>query len=149
VEIAAFAVLALGSNLGDRAAHLEFARRRLRRAGFPWTRASRVLETEPIGGPPGQGRYLNQLLAAPLAGIALSPGALLRACQAIEAAAGRVRGERWGPRTLDIDILAWGDRRIATETLIVPHPALGERPFLAELLADLGPGWGTIAGARR
>jgi len=144
VDAGLFAVVSLGSNLGDREGFLALARQRLRASGFPWTRASRVLETEPIGGPPGQGPYLNQLLAAPLAGISLSPGQLLRACQAVEAAAGRVRRERWGPRTLDVDVLTWGNRRIRTGRLIVPHPALPDRPFLRVLLDDLGPGWGKI-----
>jgi len=144
VDAGAFAVVALGSNLGNRDRFLALARERLRTSGFPWTRASRVLETEPIGGPPGQGPYLNQLLAAPLAGIPLSPGALLRACREVEDEAGRVRRERWGPRTLDVDILAWGTRRIRTARLVVPHPALWERRFLRVLLDDLGPGWGNI-----
>ncbi len=144
MDAGAFAVVALGSNMGDRAGFLALARERLRASGFPWTRASRVLETAPIGGPPGQGPYLNQLLAAPLAGIPLSPGQLLRVCLAVEDVAGRVRRERWGPRTLDVDLLTWGERRIRTERLVVPHPALPDRPFLRVLLEDLGPGWGKI-----
>ena len=144
MDAGAFAVVALGSNLGDRERFLALARERLRASGFPWTRASRVLETEPIGGPPGQGPYLNQLLAAPLAGIPLSPGQLLRVCLAVEAEAGRVRREPWGPRTLDVDVLTWGDRWIRTDRLVVPHPALPDRPFLRVLLDDLGPGWGKI-----
>ncbi|HXE57857.1 MAG TPA: 2-amino-4-hydroxy-6-hydroxymethyldihydropteridine diphosphokinase [Gemmatimonadales bacterium] len=126
--------LALGSNLGDRAGHLAFARRAL--AELPGTRvvaASRVEETAPIG-PPGQGPYLNQML---LLETTLSPHALLDACQAIERAAGRVRAERWGPRTLDLDIVRYGDRRIADGRLVVPHPELPNREFWRREMTEL------------
>ena len=99
--------VALGSNLGDREAHLAAARAAL--AALPRTRlvgASRVEETAPLGGmeqPP----YLNQMV---LLETALEPRALLAACQAIERSRGRVRAEHWGSRTLDLDIVRYGDR---------------------------------------
>lgn len=130
------AYIALGSNLGDRAAHLAAARAAL--AALPGCRLigeSTIEETEPIGGPP-QGRFLNQMLALETD---LAPRALLAALQRIERIAGRERGERWGPRTLDLDIVCFASsRRVATDDLVVPHPALGQRHFWARELRELG-----------
>lgn len=126
--------VALGSNVGDRAAHLALARERL--GALPGTRliaASAVDETAPLG-PVPQGPYLNQMV---LLETALEPAELLAACRAIEQAAGRVRRERWGPRTLDLDLVRYGDRALATPTLVVPHPELPHRPFWARELAEL------------
>lgn len=120
------AYVALGSNLGDREAHLAQARRRL--AGLPETRfvaASRVEETAPLG-PVGQGPYLNQMVLL-LTG--LEPGELLAYCRAIEEEAGRERLERWGPRTLDLDIVRFGERTLSTPELTIPHPELANRDF--------------------
>jgi 2-amino-4-hydroxy-6-hydroxymethyldihydropteridine diphosphokinase len=128
------AYVALGSNLGDRAEHLAAARAAL--AALPRTRLvaeSRVEETAPLGGmeqPP----YLNQMV---LLQTALEPRALLAACQAIERSRGRVRGERWGARTLDLDIVRYGHRRIAEPDLIIPHPELSNRDFWVRELAEL------------
>lgn len=130
------AFLALGSNLGDRAAHLRAAREAV--AQLPDTRllaASLVEETAPLGGM-DQPSYLNQML---LVETTLEPRALLAACQAIEARAGRVRGERWGPRTLDVDIVRYGDRTISEPDLLLPHPGLAERDFWRRELAELEP----------
>lgn len=118
--------LALGSNLGDREAHLTLARTRVDEV--PRTRvlaASRVEETVPLG-PVTQPPFLNQML---LIETRLEPLALLDACRAIEREAGRVRRERWGPRTLDIDIVQFGTRRIDSPRLTVPHPELPNRDF--------------------
>ena len=126
--------VALGSNLGDRAAHLAAARAAL--AGLPGTRliaASAVEETAPLGGKP-QPSYLNQMV---LLETRLSPRALLDACQAIEHGEGRVRGERWGSRTLDVDIVRYGHRRVAEPDLIIPHPELDNRDFWQRELAEL------------
>ena len=126
--------LALGSNLGDRAAHLRAGRRALE--ALPETRllaASAVEETAPLGRmlqPP----YLNQML---LVETGLEPRALLEACQAIERGEGRVRGERWAPRTLDVDIVRYGGRRIAEPDLVIPHPGVAERDFWRRELAEL------------
>jgi 2-amino-4-hydroxy-6-hydroxymethyldihydropteridine diphosphokinase len=128
------AYIALGSNLGDRAGHLAAARAAL--AALPRTRVlaeSRVEETAPLGGME-QPAYLNQML---LLETALEPRALLAACQAIERSRGRVRGERWGPRTLDLDIVRYGHRRIADPDLIIPHPELSNRDFWMRELAEL------------
>ncbi|HEU5039716.1 MAG TPA: 2-amino-4-hydroxy-6-hydroxymethyldihydropteridine diphosphokinase [Gemmatimonadales bacterium] len=130
------AYLALGSNLGDRAAHLREARAAVER--LPATRvlaASAVEETEPLGGmrqPP----YLNQML---LVETGLDPRALLAACQEIELRAGRVRGGRWGPRTLDVDIVRYGHRTITEPDLVVPHPGIADRDFWQRELAELEP----------
>lgn len=128
------AYVALGSNLGDRAGHLAAARAAL--AALPRTRVvaeSRVEETAPLGGME-QPAYLNQMV---LLETALAPRALLAACQAIERSRGRVRGERWGARTLDLDIVRYGHRRIADPDLIIPHPELSNRDFWIRELAEL------------
>ena len=132
----AMAYLALGSNLGDRAGHLHAARQAVEGlAGTRLLAASAIEETAPLGGmrqPP----YLNQML---LIETALAPRALLAACQRIERQAGRVRTERWGPRTLDVDIVRYGDQVIAEPDLVVPHPGLAERDFWRRELAELEP----------
>jgi 2-amino-4-hydroxy-6-hydroxymethyldihydropteridine diphosphokinase len=131
--------VALGSNLGDRAAHLASARAAL--AGLPETRvvaASAIEETAPLGALP-QPAYLNQMV---LLETTLTPRVLLEACQAIERAAGRVRGERWASRIIDLDIVRFGDRAVAEPGLTLPHPELPHRVFwqreLAEVLAHDG-----------
>jgi 2-amino-4-hydroxy-6-hydroxymethyldihydropteridine diphosphokinase len=126
--------VALGSNLGDRAAHLARARERL--GGLPGTRlaaVSTVEETAPLG-PVRQGPFLNQMV---LLDTTLEPAELLAQCRAIEHEAGRVRHERWGPRTLDLDIVRFGDRALHTPDLVVPHPELPHRAFWARELAEL------------
>ncbi|SRR6266581_6514883 len=128
--------VALGSNVGDRAAHLAYARERLAR--LPETRvlaASTVEETAPLGGVP-QDPYLNQMV---LLETALEPADLLDRLLAIETARGRDRAAtvRWGPRTLDLDIVRYGDRVIAEPDLTVPHPELPHRDFWQRELAEL------------
>jgi 2-amino-4-hydroxy-6-hydroxymethyldihydropteridine diphosphokinase len=129
------AYVALGSNLGDRHAFLAFGRERL--AALPQSclrGVSSIEETEPIG-PVAQGRYLNQMAAVETD---LTPEELLAALHEIERAAGRVRGERWGPRTLDLDIVMFERQRIVTDRLVVPHPELARRDFWHRELAELG-----------
>ncbi len=133
------AILALGSNLGDRASYLRFA---VRHAGF-LVAQSQVYETAPVGGPEGQDAYLNMVIAVDTP---LDPFSLLRRCQRIEANAGRERKVHWGPRTLDVDILFYDDVRIESPGLVVPHPRINERRFvlapLSEVAADRAPdGW--------
>lgn len=126
--------MALGSNLGDRAAHLARARGAL--DALPATRiiaVSAVEETAPLGGLP-QPPYLNQMV---LLETGLTARALLAACLEIERAAGRIRGARWEPRPLDLDIVRFGDQRIAEPGLTVPHPGLPERDFWQRELAEL------------
>lgn len=126
------AFLAFGSNLGDRWENL---RRGV--SDIPGVvAASAVYETEPVGGPPGQGLYLNMVAEVRTL---LSPEGLLAAAQKAEAVAGRQRGERWGPRPLDVDVLLYGDQKISTLDLQVPHPRMWERGFVLAPLADLAP----------
>jgi len=126
--------VALGSNVGDRAGHLAAAREALGR--LPATRlvaASAVEETAPLGGM-AQPPYLNQMI---LLDTELEPHALLAALQAIERARGRVRTTRWGPRTLDLDIVAYGDRQVRDPDLVIPHPELPRREFWQRELSEL------------
>lgn len=130
------AYVALGSNLGDRRAHLDAACAAL--AALPATRLlarSALYETAPLG-PAGQQDYLNACVAL---STALAPHALLDACLSIEQARGRVRRERWGPRTLDLDILIHGELTLNDDRLTLPHPAMLERAFVLAPLADLAP----------
>src|SRR5687768_6156071 len=132
------AYVALGSNLGDRAAHLRAALAGLAATpGVERVLASAVYETEPVG--PPQGRYLNAVAALDTS---LGADALLSRLGELERAAGRERGaERDAPRTLDLDLLLYGEECIETPELVVPHPRLHERAFvllpLAELAADV------------
>jgi len=126
--------VALGSNLGDRAAHLAAARDAL--GHLPDTRllaASRVEETAPLDGME-QPAYLNQMV---LIETRLDPHRLLAALQEIERARGRLRTERWGARTLDLDIVTYGERRIHDPDLVVPHPELPNRDFWQRELSEL------------
>jgi 2-amino-4-hydroxy-6-hydroxymethyldihydropteridine diphosphokinase len=126
--------VALGSNLGNREAHLALGRLRLstlRRTHL--VAASSIEETDPLG-PVPQGPYLNQMV---LLDTALEPLELLERCRAIEVEAGRERRERWGPRTLDLDIVRFGDRAIITTELTVPHPELPNRDFWQREIGEL------------
>lgn len=129
------AYIALGSNLGDRYARLEEARQAL--SALPCSRvvaSSTIEETEPIG-PGAQGAYLNQMVALETG---LAPSDLLSALHGIERAAGRERRERWGPRTLDLDIVLYAHQRVHQPGLTVPHPELPNRDFWQRELAELG-----------
>jgi 2-amino-4-hydroxy-6-hydroxymethyldihydropteridine diphosphokinase len=126
--------VALGSNLGDRAALLARAREALGR--LPLTTvlaASAIEETEPMG-PPGQERYLNQML---LVETSLDPGRFLKALHKIEDENGRIRGERWGPRTLDLDIVRFGTRRLRDPDLRIPHQELPNRDWWQREIEEL------------
>lgn len=124
------AYVALGSNLGDRRASLRFAVENLSDV----VAVSHVYETEPVGGPEGQGSYLNMVVGLDTD---LDPFALLARCRALEAEAGRVRSVRNAPRTLDADVLLHGDVRIESEELTIPHPRMWERRFVMAPLADI------------
>ena len=133
------AFLGLGSNLGDRWAHLRRAVDQLRAGGrTPVTAVSRVYETEPVGGPDDQGPYLNLVveLAVPAG---TDPYRLLEECRRLAAAAGRVRTVRWGPRTLDVDVLWIDGVALDDPELTVPHPRWRERMFVLAPLAELAP----------
>jgi len=120
--------------MGDRAAHLAYARARL--AALPGTRllaASSVDETAPIG-PVAQPAYLNQMV---LLETSLRPAELLAQCRTIEAERGRERRERWGPRTLDLDIVRYGTQTVREPDLTIPHPELPNREFWRREIAEL------------
>jgi 2-amino-4-hydroxy-6-hydroxymethyldihydropteridine diphosphokinase len=128
--------IALGSNLGNRAALLRDALVSLQRDGTVRVVAeSAVYETTPVGGPE-QPDYLNMVVAVETA---LAPEALLERCLVIEAEHGRVRRERWGPRTLDLDLLTYGETLLTTERLTLPHPRMAERAFVLVPLAEITP----------
>lgn len=126
--------LGLGSNLGARSRNLSAARRRLRERGVRILRQSSVIETEPWG-VLDQPRFLNQVLEVEWSG---TPRQLLRAAKAVERDGGRVRTRRWGPRTIDVDILLFGDARVAEKDLVIPHPRIKERAFVLAGLRELG-----------
>lgn len=126
------AFLGLGSNLGDR---LGYLRRAV--AGLPdVVGVSRVYETEPVGGPPGQGPYLNLVVELDTE---LGPRDLLEVARGLEVEAGRERGVRFGPRTLDVDVLLVGAVTVDDDDLVVPHPRMWQRRFVVDPLAELAP----------
>jgi 2-amino-4-hydroxy-6-hydroxymethyldihydropteridine diphosphokinase len=128
------AYIALGSNVGDRDAYLAAGRRGLETLPRSRLRAvSSIEETAPLG-PPEQRPYLNQMAAVETD---LEPVELLDALQAIERAAGRARSERWGPRTLDLDIVLFDRQTVSTDRLVVPHPELPRRDFWQRELDEL------------
>jgi len=129
------AYIALGSNVGDRHAYLARARAAIGALSETLiVGESSIEETAPIG-PVVQGPYLNQMLAVETS---LTPHELLAALQAIESREGRVRTERWGPRTLDLDIVRFRNQSVDDATLRVPHPELPRRDFWQRELAELG-----------
>lgn len=127
------AFLGLGSNMGDRVRHLRDAVSTLREVGL--VAQSPVYETDPVGGP-DQERYLNLVVELRTD---RSPHELLGVCHRLEAAAERVRVERWGPRTLDVDVLWIDGVDLADDDLVVPHPRMWERRFVVAPLHDLAP----------
>lgn len=130
-------LLALGSNLGDRLQLLRKARRQIdEHPDILVQNVSPVFETEPVGGPAGQNHYLNAVLEL---STSLSAGGLLSCCQQVEERCGRIRGERWGPRSVDLDILFYGKRIIRRPELSIPHPLLHERRFVLVPLVELVP----------
>lgn len=139
-------VLALGSNLGDPLASLQRGLDLLC-ASLPCTAVSGVYRTAPVGGPP-QDDYLNAVL---LARSALPARQILACGQAAEAALHRVRDQRWGPRTLDVDIIACGDERSDDPDLTLPHPRAHQRAFVLAPWLEVAPdavlpGHGPVAG---
>jgi 2-amino-4-hydroxy-6-hydroxymethyldihydropteridine diphosphokinase len=126
------AFLGLGSNLGDRARFLREAIDSL--PGV--VRVSPLYETDPVGGPGGQGAYLNVVVEIVTD---LTPRDLLGVCHRLESAAQRIRTERWGPRTLDVDILLYDDVRSDEADLVIPHPRMWQRRFVVAPLRDIAP----------
>ena len=127
------AFVGLGANIGNPAAQLADALESLEGAGV-LVAVSGVYRSAPIG--PAQPEFLN--LVAELA-VSDSPDELLARCQNLEAAARRVRRERWGPRTLDVDVLLFGDMVLRDPELVIPHPRMRERRFVLDPLAELAP----------
>lgn len=128
------AYVALGGNLGDRESYLARARAAL--AKLPLTTllgVSKVEETDPVG-PPGQERYLNQMA---LLETSLDPGRFLKLLHKIEDENGRTRGEKWGARTLDLDIVRFGTRRLRDSDLRLPHPELPNREWWQREIDEL------------
>jgi len=131
-------LIGLGSNEGDRRAVLARALEELdRRPGIAVVRQSRLFETAPVGGPRGQGLFLN---AAAILETTLSPEALLAVLHQVEDSLGRRRATRWGPRTIDLDLLLFDQVVISTPSLTVPHPRMAWRRFVLEPAADIAPG---------
>ena len=129
-------VIALGSNLGDRLDNLQGGLDAVFDApGLDFDAVSPVFETSPVGGP-GQPAYLNAVLVARTL---LPARAVLERCQAVEAALGRVRKERWGPRTLDLDIIVYGDEVSDDPELTLPHPRAHERAFVLAPWCEADP----------
>jgi 2-amino-4-hydroxy-6-hydroxymethyldihydropteridine diphosphokinase len=128
-------LIGLGSNLGEREKALNEAVSRLRQCPDVAVKAvSRWIETPPVGGPAGQGPYLN---GAAVIETDLPPEELLDVLQRIEDQGGRQRGERWGPRTLDLDLLLYGDLVLRTPRLEVPHPRMTVRSFVLQPAAQI------------
>lgn len=129
--------IGLGSNLGDRLAHLAAARAALAAHAGPLIAQSSLYDTDPWG-PVPQGNYLNQVVAV---ATDLAPRALLARLHDIERDAGRDRARevRYGPRALDLDILLYADRAVNEDGLVIPHPRIGERAFVLVPLAEIAP----------
>lgn len=128
--------VAVGSNVGDRAATIAAARAVLERGGLHVVRESTLHETAPVGGPVGQGFYLNGVWELETA---LEPRALLDLLLEVERGLGRVRRERHGPRTIDLDLLFHGEAIVKEEGLEVPHPEAHRRRFVLAPLAEIAP----------
>ena len=130
------AYLALGANLGDRLENLRFAIEKLsEHPEINIVKVSSVYETEPVGGPP-QPDYLNAVVAVETT---LTARELLETALSIEQEANRVRAEKWGPRTLDIDVLLVGEEKHDEPGLEIPHPRMWERPFVLVPLYEIAP----------
>ncbi len=127
------AIVALGTNLGDRVAYLKLAVDEL---GTSLIGQSQVFETAPVGGPDNQGAYLNMVVAVETS---LDPFAMLRRCQRIESLALRQRVVHWGPRTLDVDLLFYDGVTIDSPELTIPHPRYAERRFVLTPLSEVAP----------
>ena len=139
-------VLALGANLGDPYAQLVRALRLLA-AHEEWqtTAVSSVWQTRPVGGPHGQPDYLN---AVALARVPFGPRTVLGLLHVVEAAADRVRDQRWGPRTLDLDLVGYDDLVLDEPGLTLPHPRAHERGFVVQPWLEVDPG-ATLPGRGR
>ena len=131
------AYIGLGANLGDREMNIRRALELIREIGVGEVRTvSALIETEPVGGPPGQGMYLN---GAAIIETDLSPHELLDRLKEVEVRVGRIERGRWAEREVDLDILFYDDEVLKTPLLEVPHPRLAERRFVLAPLAQIAP----------
>lgn len=129
--------ISLGSNLGDRAAHLQWAVSQLKRF-LDSVRCSSIIETEPWGSP-DQPFYLNQVISGECS---RPPKEFLRLCLSLEKIRGRIRdGKAYAPRPIDIDLIDYNGLVLRAENLTLPHPWLHERLFVLEPLAEISPNW--------
>ncbi len=128
--------IALGSNLGDSEQTIEAALAQLERDGMRLGVRSQLYKTAAVG--PPQPDYIN---ACAVFHTVLSPESVLEVLLTTEASFGRIRRERWGPRTLDLDLLLYGDQVVDTLRLILPHPRMHERAFVLVPLAEIVPDW--------
>ena len=129
-------IVALGSNLGDKAANIDTAIRLLAEAGdVRLVHRSRNFATEPWG-KTDQDWFVNACIAV---ATSLKPRELLARCQEVERRMGRVPTEKWGPRIIDLDLLVYGDKAIRDPDLVLPHPHIGERAFVLAPLMDIAP----------
>ena len=132
--------IGIGSNLGDRRKNIDKALEYLKKnKGIIVEKVSTLYETLPVGGPPHQGKFLNGAIEIRTT---LSPGSLLKSLQGIEKSLGRVLDEglsHWGPRTIDLDILFYGNLVINEEVLAIPHPLMHTRDFVLKPLCDIAP----------
>jgi 2-amino-4-hydroxy-6-hydroxymethyldihydropteridine diphosphokinase len=129
--------LGLGANMGDRLATLQRAADLLADHGVRAVASSRVWATAPVGGPPDQPEFLNAVIEVDVDG--LEPADVLEAAHNVEDELGRVRKERWGPRTIDVDVLLWGTHTSGDPDLTIPHPRMTERAFVVLPLLDVDP----------
>jgi len=133
------AYVGLGSNLGDRAAHLLLSVRGMLDAGLCVSRLSSIYETEPVGVSEEQPAYLNMVAELSLATMRFTPTQVLARLLRVEYALGRTRRRPLAPRTIDLDLLLYADRQSDTEYLRLPHPRLHLRRFVLAPLAELAP----------
>jgi 2-amino-4-hydroxy-6-hydroxymethyldihydropteridine diphosphokinase len=131
----ALCYLGFGSNLGDRRKNIRLALAKLQRLrGTKVLRVSKIIETQPQGGPAGQPKFLNGALKLETK---IPPVILLRRLKQIEKGLGRKKALRWGPRVIDLDILFYGDKIINSKELKVPHPRIFERDFVLRPLLEI------------
>jgi 2-amino-4-hydroxy-6-hydroxymethyldihydropteridine diphosphokinase len=131
------AYIGVGSNMGDRRGNIEAAVRALGGAAdIDVVAVSSVQPSRPVGGPAGQRDYFNAVVAILTT---LDPRALLDTLRGVEQQLGRRRAERWGPRTIDLDLLLYDQQTIDEEDLVVPHPRMHQRRFVMEPLAEIAP----------
>jgi dihydroneopterin aldolase/2-amino-4-hydroxy-6-hydroxymethyldihydropteridine diphosphokinase len=127
--------IGIGSNLGDRRKNIMSAVKKIKSLNNTEViKVSKIIETEPVGGPSGQGKYLNGALKIKTT---LSPEILLKELKRIELEIGRTKSVRNAPRVIDLDILLYGDKIIRTKGLVIPHPGWFERDFVLKPLSEI------------